>query len=133
MSYSLQQNQAINVIQEFTMTISDAELDQLLRDLESDRVERKAAFSDPDRVRQVVCAFANDLPNYQLPGVVFIGVNDDGSCTHTSITDELLINLSNMRDVGIPLARAELMKNGNPSLEFVVEEAHILAIIRRNP
>jgi len=82
------------------MAVSDAELNQLLRDLESDRVERKAAFSDPDRVRQAVCAFANDLPNYRLPGVVFIGVNDDGSCTHTSITDELLLNLSNMRDDG---------------------------------
>ncbi len=33
--------------------------------------------------------------------------------------------------VGIQLARQELAKNGNPPLEFVVEDAHVLAIVRR--
>ena len=35
--------------------------------------------------------------------------------------------------VGIPLARQELQKNGNPPLEFVVEAAHVLALVRRRP
>ena len=35
--------------------------------------------------------------------------------------------------VGIPLAQKELEKNGNPLLEFVVEDAHVLVIIRRRP
>ncbi len=29
------------------------------------------------------------------------------------------------------IARQELAKNGNPPLEFVVEETHVFAIIRR--
>jgi len=32
---------------------------------------------------------------------------------------------------GIPMAREELAKNGNPALEFTVEDAHVLATIRR--
>ena len=35
--------------------------------------------------------------------------------------------------VGIPLARKELEKNGNPPPEFIVEEAHVLAILWRYP
>jgi ATP-dependent DNA helicase RecG len=31
---------------------------------------------------------------------------------------------------GIPAARAELKNNGNPDLEFVVEDTHVLAILR---
>ena len=33
--------------------------------------------------------------------------------------------------VGIELARKELEKNGNPPPEFVVEDAHVLVIVRR--
>jgi ATP-dependent DNA helicase RecG len=42
--------------------LSDAELESLLLDLESDRVERKQSLSDPDRIRQAICAFARDTP-----------------------------------------------------------------------
>jgi ATP-dependent DNA helicase RecG len=35
--------------------------------------------------------------------------------------------------VGIPLARQELEKNGSPPLEFVVEAAHLMALVRRRP
>ena len=53
--------------------MNEQELLALLRDIESDRVERKVRLSDPDRIRQAICAFANDLPNHQRPGVIFIG------------------------------------------------------------
>ena len=33
--------------------------------------------------------------------------------------------------IGIPLAQKELQKNGNPPLAFDVQDAHILAIVRR--
>jgi ATP-dependent DNA helicase RecG len=52
------------------------ELTELLRDLESDRVERKSSLSKPDEIRQAICAFANDLPDHRLPGVLFAGVQD---------------------------------------------------------
>ena len=79
---------------------SDRELIELLNDIESDRVERKASISDKAKINQAICAFANDLPDYKLHGVVFVGVNDDGSCSNLAITDELLRTLASMRSDG---------------------------------
>ncbi|MEB3886012.1 ATP-binding protein [Lyngbya sp. CCY1209] len=82
------------------MSMDDGELEQLFRDLESDRVERKASDSDRNKIRQAICAFANDLPNHRQPGVIFVGVNDDGSCADLTITDDLLLRLADMRSDG---------------------------------
>ena len=41
--------------------LSDQELEILLTDLESDRVERKESISDPARIRQAICAFVTAL------------------------------------------------------------------------
>jgi ATP-dependent DNA helicase RecG len=80
--------------------MDDLALTKLLLDMESDRVERKASDSDRNKIRQAVCAFANDLPNHQKSGVIFVGVNDDGSPANFSITDELLLRLSDVRSDG---------------------------------
>ncbi|OUL37567.1 transcriptional regulator [Nostoc sp. T09] len=80
--------------------MNDQELEFLLNDLESDRVERKASISDKNKLCEAICAFANDLPNHQLPGVLFIGVNDNGSCANLSIDDRLLVTLAAMRSDG---------------------------------
>lgn len=55
--------------------LSDIHLEALLADLESDRCERKQAWAGdaPDKARQAVCAFANDLPGHDQPGVLFLG------------------------------------------------------------
>jgi ATP-dependent DNA helicase RecG len=75
-------------------------LEALLADVESDRVERKQSLSDKDKIRQAICAFANDLPNHQAPGVLFIGAKDDGSCAGLPITDDLLLSLAHLRSDG---------------------------------
>ena len=80
--------------------LSDNELVVLLADLESDLVERKASISDRDKIRKAICAFANDLPDHRLPGVIFIGINDNGSCANLPITDELLRSLADKRSDG---------------------------------
>ena len=80
--------------------MDDSELEALLRDLESDRVERKSSLSDPTKVRETICAFANDLARHQKPGVVFIGVQDDGACANLAVHDKLLLDLASMRDDG---------------------------------
>jgi ATP-dependent DNA helicase RecG len=90
--------------------LSDEELMQLLSDLESDRVERKSSASDRDKLRQAICAFANDLPGHGKPGVIFIGINDDGSCAGTAITDDLLLNLSHMRETVTPFPSMTVQK-----------------------
>jgi ATP-dependent DNA helicase RecG len=84
------------------INFSDAELEQMLADLESDRVERKETFggSAPTAVREAVCAFANDLPNHRLPGVVFIGVTNGGVLSGLSVTDQLLLQLSDIKTDG---------------------------------
>ncbi len=80
--------------------MDDYELEILLNDLESDRVERKVSDADRDKIRQAICAFANDMPHHQKPGVLFIGVNDVGKCANLPITDELLRILADIRSDG---------------------------------
>ena len=81
-------------------TYSDAELEALMSDLESDLVERKESAADGKKIRRNVCAFANDLPGNGKPGLVLVGVRDDGSCTSLPINDDLLTKLANIRGEG---------------------------------
>ncbi|MCL6501644.1 MAG: ATP-binding protein, partial [Pirellulales bacterium] len=92
--------------------LDDHELEALLADLEPDRVERKASLANPDKIREAICAFANDMPGHGRPGVVFIGVNDDGSCAKPAITDALLRQLADMRSDGniLPLPTMAVQK-----------------------
>ena len=78
---------------------TDDELLALLNDTESDRAERKQSFKGETtkKARQAVCAFANDLPNYNEPGVLFIGAVDDGNPSNEPITDQLLQSLADMK------------------------------------
>jgi ATP-dependent DNA helicase RecG len=84
------------------LTLTDAELAGLLADMESDRVERKERLAGdaPTKLREAVCAFANDLPDHRQPGVAFIGVNDAGRPVGLPITDELLRNLADIKTDG---------------------------------
>ncbi len=102
--------------------MDDMELLALLQDLESDRVERKASLSDPEKSYQAICAFANDLPNHQLPGVLFYGVNDNGTCANIPITDELLLKLAQMRDNGkiLPIPSLTVQKKVLDGCEMAV-------------
>lgn len=108
--------------------LSDQELDALLNDTESDLAERKQSFKGdvPKKGRQAVCAFANDLPNHNEPGVLFIGVCDDGSPSREPITDELLRSLADMKTDGnilpLPVLSVEkrLLKNAEIAVVTVM-------------
>jgi ATP-dependent DNA helicase RecG len=106
------------------MALSDAELEALLNDLESDRAERKETFRGdaPEKARQAICAFANDLPNYRQPGVVFIGANDDGFPAGLAVTDELLRQLADIRTDGniLPLPTMTVEKRVLKGAEMAV-------------
>jgi ATP-dependent DNA helicase RecG len=80
--------------------MTDAELEQLLDDIESDRAERTESVADGDKFRQAVCAFANDLPDHRMVGVLFVGVNNRGEPTGINVTDQLLQNLASIRGDG---------------------------------
>ncbi len=109
------------------MPVHQDELRAMLRDLETDRVERKRSTSGVmNKIRQAICAFANDLPNHRAPGVVFVGVEDDGTCSGLDVTDELLLKLSGIRDEGKilppPSMRVDRLDVEGCSLAVVVVE-----------
>ncbi len=82
------------------MALPDQELIALLADRESDRVERKESAANSDRCSEAICAFANDMPGYGEPGVLFVGVSDNGAVLGRPVTDELLRQLADLRDQG---------------------------------
>ena len=85
-----------------TDAYSEDDLEAMMADLESDRVERKESVQgdSPARIREAVCAFANDLPDHRRPGVVFVGADDDGRPSGIKVTDELLRQLADVKTDG---------------------------------
>jgi ATP-dependent DNA helicase RecG len=84
--------------------LTDDELLALIHDTESDRAERKQTWKGdaPEKGRQAVCAFANDLPNHRLPGVLFVGIKDDGTPMgpEFAVSDDLLLTLADIKTDG---------------------------------
>ena len=72
----------------------------MISDIESHLVVRKRSADDRSAIRRTVCAFANDLAGRGQPGVILLGVGNDGTCAGLQITDELLLKLASMRDDG---------------------------------
>lgn len=100
----------------------DAELEALLVDLESDRVERKESTSEGEKIKRALCAFANDLPDHRKPGVIFIGARDDGTCAGLNITDDVLKRLSDWASTGQiqPLPSVTVQKRALRGCELAV-------------
>ena len=90
-------------------------ISQLLKDLESDRVERIISTTNTDKFGQAICAFANDLPAHGLPGYLILGADDNGNIQPINITDELLKNVAAIRTDG----------NIQPQPSLVVEKVSL--------
>lgn len=81
--------------------ISKKDLQRLLSDLESDRVERTISTDKMDKFGEAICSFSNDLPDYQKPGYLVIGADDKtGKVVPIKITDSLLKNIASIRTEG---------------------------------
>jgi len=104
--------------------MTEDELLTLFRLLESDRVERKESLVDRDRVRQAICALANDLPNHRQAGVIFIGQRDDLSCAGLKVDDLLLLTLAGFRSEGklLPFPTMHVRKATFDGCEVAVVE-----------
>ncbi len=79
------------------------ELLKLLTDLETDQVERKESLKGSqvkDKICQAICAYSNDLPDHRTAGVIFVGATDDGRFADLAITDQMLLELADLRDQG---------------------------------
>ena len=101
---------------------SDVELEKMLRDQESDLVERKRSAADRSAIRRTITALANDLPGHGKPGVIFVGIEDDGSCAGVPISDELLKTLAQMRTDGsiLPLPSITVQRRTIAGCEVAV-------------
>ena len=84
------------------MRLDDARLEHILDQGESFRVDYKERLdgSAVTSIRAAVCSFANDLPGSDQPGVIFVGVGDDGEPTGLNITDQMLTQLSDIKTDG---------------------------------
>ena len=79
---------------------SEDELRALAGGPEGELVEWKSGFDDigSKSLRKTVCAFANDLRGDGKPGVIFVGIRDDGSLSGVEIDDSLMKNLAGVLD-----------------------------------
>lgn len=114
---------------------TDSELADLFDNNESHLVERKRSAGDSNSIHRSICAFANDLSASGKSGVIFVGVEDDGTCSGIEVDDELLRTLAQMRSDGsiqpIPtmdvvqktikgceLAVVQVVPSSNPPIRF---------------
>ena len=102
--------------------LTDNELLEIIQRGESDRVEFKQSRNDLDKFREAICAFANDLPDHREPGLIFVGVKDDGTCANLTIDDKLLQTLGGLRSDGkiLPFPSLEVDKKILDGCEIAV-------------
>jgi len=81
---------------------TDQELIRLIEKGESDCVEFKEAMTGDaaKAIRKTICAYANDLPGHGKPGIVFVGVKDDGTISGLQVTERLQSQLADMKTDG---------------------------------
>ena len=110
--------------------ISKKEIQHLLNDLESDRVERTISTDKMEKFGEAICSFANDLPDHQQPGYLIIGADDKtGKVMPIDISDRLLQKIASIRTEGNiqpqPSMVVEKVELDNGSvLEAEVQPAH---------
>lgn len=75
--------------------MNDPELLALIKEPESDRIERTRSTSDKEKFCHAVCSFSNDMSGSCKPGILFIGMNKDGTPTGIQVDDDLLTRMGN--------------------------------------
>ena len=105
---------------------TDEELLQIIEVDESDRVEFKESLSGdaPKKIREAICAFANDLPNYEKPGFIFVGVSDNKTIVGLSAANQVIEELSHMKSDGhiLPLPSLTVRKR-------ILEDKEVAVVI----
>lgn len=104
--------------------ITKGELEKLLLDLESSRVERTISTTDTNKFGEAICAFCNDFSNSRQPGYLIIGARDNGSRCGLKVSDELLKNIAGIRSDGNiqPQPAMTIEKYSFPDGELLVAE-----------
>lgn len=118
----------------FNIMITQGDLDQMILQLEEDRVEKTISRNDTEKFGQAICSFANDLPNYNKPGYLIVGVHDDGQRAGISVDDQLLQTLMDFRTDGriVPPPALTVARFSYPDGDVAVVEVqpHFLPPVR---
>jgi ATP-dependent DNA helicase RecG len=103
--------------------IDQQELENRFHSPEGELIERKRNANDLDAIRETISAFANDLANRRQPGVIFIGIENNGTCANLIITDRLLTMLAGLRADGkltpFPVIRVDQTTIDGCTIAFV--------------
>jgi len=104
--------------------IVESYLRELISNLESDRVERTTGLDNPDKFCEAICAFSNDLPNYNEPGYLIIGVENDGKIAGKSIGDRDMQRWGAFRSDGniLPVPTYDMQRFALPEGDVAVLE-----------
>jgi hypothetical protein len=94
--------------------MTDQELEVLLNDVESDRAERKASDSAQDKIRQAICAFANN--------------DDERRLSEKRRFRNIPFDLRTFEE---KLTSVRFATPDNPPPEFQPEDSHLLVTVRR--
>lgn len=107
--------------------MDEAKLLALWNRPESELTEWKPTLSQMDSVYKTIAAFANDFAGHGQAGVIFVGRENDGRCSNTSIRDQDMLDfIGQMRASGsiLPLpsvSHQQAILDGCPVLALVVE------------
>ncbi len=80
--------------------VTQEKLLELIKNTESDRLEKTISLTNTDKFSEAICAFANDMGNQREAGYLLVGVNDDNTLAGMKISDEFLRTLSDIRSAG---------------------------------
>lgn len=88
--------------------MTEEKVKALIADMESDWIERTRSIAD-DKLGQAICAFSNDFPNHKHAGYILLGVNDDGSLSGKSWSDDDLQKIGGIKSNGKVLPQPSIV------------------------
>ncbi|MGC9261192.1 MAG: ATP-binding protein [Phycisphaerae bacterium] len=100
------------------------DIDRLVTDMESFRIERTESLNDTDKFCKAICSFSNDMPGSSLPGYLFVGVDKKGCPTGAEIDERLLESLASHRNNGqiLPVPSMHVSKESCRGKDIAVVE-----------
>lgn len=104
--------------------INKDEIQDLLHNTETYRVERTTSTGDMDKFQEAICAFSNDLPNSRKKGYLILGAYDNGTLSGLKVTDDLLKKIAAIRSDGniLPIPVMSVERFEFPEGDLLVAE-----------
>lgn len=80
--------------------LTEKDLQSLIENTETFRIEKTTSVTDTDKFCQAICAFSNDMPDSRKPGYLLLGVTNDNKLSGLRATDDLLKSIAGLRTDG---------------------------------